>query len=73
MLGPDIQLLEIIARVQNLAVGLEAKPTNVVDNRIDIFGVFGDWVGVVEAEPTDAAERLGDSKVGTDRLRVSDM
>jgi hypothetical protein len=68
VLGPQVQLFEVVAGVEHLG-GLEAQPSDVVDDRVDVLGVFGDGVGVVEAQLADAAELARDAEVDADRLR----
>ena len=72
MLGPLVELLEVVAGVDRLA-RLEAQPANVVDDRVDVFGLLGDGVGVVEAQLAQPAELVGDAKVDADCLGVPDV
>ena len=72
VLGPQVQLLEVVAGVQGLA-GLEAQPAHVVRDGIHVLGLFGDRVGVVEAQLAHPTELLCDAEVDTDGLRMADV
>ena len=56
--GAVVQLLEIVGRVVEPIVPREAQPADVILNRVDVLDVFGDRVGVVEAEIAAAGEVL---------------
>jgi len=72
LLGPQIELFEVVAGVEQ-PVPLEAEPADIVLNRLDVFGLFGGRVRIVEPQIALAAELLGDAKVQADRLGVSDV
>ncbi len=50
-----------------------AEPAHVRLDRVDIFLLFLDRIGVVEAQVTAAAEFLRDAEIQADRLGVADM
>ena len=70
--GPLVELFEVVAGVDRLA-GFEAQPTHVVDDCVDVLGLLGHGVGVVEAQLADAAELFGDTEVDADGLGVADV
>src|SRR5881227_3717709 len=73
MLGPLIELLEIVRRVIEVPAPVEAEPAHVALDGVDVFLVLLGGVGVVEAQMTAAAEFLGDAEIEADRLGVADM
>src|SRR5262249_19518141 len=73
MLGPFVEPLEIIRRVVEMPVPIEAEPAHVALDRVDILLLFPGRVGVVEAQVTAAAELLRDAEVERDRLGVADV
>ncbi len=73
MLGPLVELLEVVGRVHGFAGRLEAEPGDI---RSDGFGVvFGlaGGVGVVETQPAGAAQFGGDPEVEAYGLGVADV
>lgn len=53
---------------------IEPQPSDVALNGLDIFKVFGGWIGVVESQMADAARGvIRDAEVQTNRFRVTDM
>ena len=52
---------------------IETQPSDVVLDRIDVFDVFLDRVGVVKAQVAVAAELERDPEVEADRLGVADV
>ena len=70
--GPFVQLLEVVARVDDL-VGLVAEPVEVGEDAFDEGGVLGVGVRVVEAEHARAAELACELEVEVDRLGVTDV
>ena len=52
---------------------VEAEPADVFLNRVDVFLLFLDRVGVVEAQVAAAAELLGDPEAERDRLGVAEV
>ncbi|MCY1225824.1 hypothetical protein D9M72_380320 [compost metagenome] len=81
-LGKGVELVEVVAGVVQVrlllavlacAVPGEAEPVHGVDDRIDVFGVFLDRVGVVEAQVAAAAVVARQPEVHADALGVADM
>ncbi len=73
LLGPLVELLEVVRRVV-LAVGpVVTEPPYVGLDRLDVLDVLGLGVGVVEAEVAGPAERLGEPEVQDDVRRVADV
>ena len=70
--GKVPELLEIVAGIVNICP-LETKPLNIVLDALDIFCIFLDRVGVVEAQVALTAIFLGQSEVDGDSFSVSDM
>ena len=52
---------------------VEPEPADVVFNRLDIFGIFGQRVRIVEAKVAPPAVILGQAEVEADRLGVPDV
>src|SRR5271169_2100785 len=52
---------------------IEAEPTHVGLDGVDIFLLFLDRIGVIEAQMALAAELLGNAEVETDRLGMADV
>ena len=73
MLGPCVELLEIVRRVVEVLAPIEAEPAHVALDGVDIFLLFLGRIGVVEAQVAVAAEFLGDAEIEADRLGVADM
>ena len=73
MLGPAVELLEIIRRVIEMRAPIEAEPAHVALDGVDIFLVFLGRVGVVEAQIAVAAELVGNAEIEANRLGVADM
>src|SRR5215468_10126164 len=68
MLGPFVEPLEIIRRVVEMPIPIEAEPAHVALDRVDIFLLFSGRVGVVETQMTAAAELLRNAEVERNRL-----
>ena len=73
LLGPLVQLLEIVRGVELAIVPTEAQPADVLFNGVDVLDVFLGGIRIVEAEVALAAELLGDAEVEADRFRVPDV
>ncbi len=73
MLGPVVELLEIIRGEIQMRPPVEAEPAHVGLDRIDVFLLLLDRIGVVEAEVAATAKALGDAEVQADRLGMADM
>lgn len=70
--GPSVQLIEVVARVQRF-IWFISQPTNVIDNRVNEFVVFGIGVCVVETKIAATVKLCGQPEVQGDRLGVSDV
>ena len=73
LLGPLIELLEIVGRVIEVLAPVEAEPADVALDLVDVLLRFLDRVRVVEAEIAVPAELLRDAEVDADRLGVADV
>ncbi len=73
MLGPVVELLEIIGRVIEVLAPVEAEPAHVGLDGVDVLLLLLGGVGVVEAQVATAAEFLRDAEIQADRLGVADM
>ena len=73
MLGPFVELLEIIRGVIEVLAPVEAEPAHVALDGVDIFLLFLGRIGVVEAQMAPAAEFLGNAEIQADRFGVADM
>ena len=67
-----VELLEIVRGVAQLAP-LEAQPADVAFDGLDVAGLFGLGVGVVEAQVAGAPVLGGDPEVEADGLGVADV
>jgi len=52
---------------------IEAEPTHIGLNRVDIFLLFLGRVGIVEAQVAATAEFLGHTEIEADRFRMANM
>ena len=73
LLGPLIELLEVIGRVIEVLAPVEAEPSDVALDLVDVLLRLLHRVRVVEAEIAVAAELLRDAEVDADRLGVADV
>ena len=73
VLGPFVELLEIVGGVVEVLAPVEAEPAHVGLDRVDIFLLLLGRVGVVEAQAAMPAEFLRDAEIQADRLGVADM
>ena len=73
MLGPLVELLEIVGRVIEVLAPVEAEPAHVALDGVDVFLLFLGRIGVVEAQVAAAAEFLRDAEIEADRLGVADV
>ncbi len=71
--GPVVQLLEVVAGIQRFPVDRVAEPGQVGDDAVDVTGVLGVGIGVVEPQIADTVELAGDAEVDGDRLGVADV
>ena len=58
VLGPLVELLEVVGRVVEVLAPVEAEPAHVALDRVDVLLLFLRRVGVVEAQVAAAAELL---------------
>ena len=49
------------------------EPLHIGDDGVDVFGVFLDGIGVVEAQIALAVVFAGDAEIQADRFRVADV
>ena len=73
MFGPGEQLVEIIRCEVLVLAPVEAEPTHIGLDGVDIFLFFLDRIGVVETQMTAAAELLRQAEVEANRLGMTDM
>ena len=73
VLGPGIELLEIVRRVVEMVAPIEAEPVDVLLDGVDELLLFLGRIGVVEAQVALAAELLRDAEIQAYRLGVADM
>ena len=73
MLGPVVELVEIVGRVIKVPAPVEAEPLHVARDRVDVLLLFLDRIGVVEAQVAAAPIFLRHAEIEGDRLGVSDM
>ena len=73
VLGPAVELLEIVGRVIEVLAPVEAQPAHVALDGVDVFLLLLGRVGVVEAQVAAAAELLRHAEVEADRLGVADV
>ena len=73
VLGPIVELLEIVRRVIKVLAPVKAEPAHVALDRVDIFLLLLGRIGVVKAQVAAAAEFLRDSEIEADRLGMADM
>ena len=73
LLGVLIALVEVVAAVEDAAVGVGTQPVQVLDDAVDILLTFTGGVGVVEAEVELAAVLVCDGPVDINRLGAADV
>ena len=73
VLGPVVELLEIVRGVIEVLAPVEAEPAHVALDGVDVFLLLLGRIGVVEAQMAAAAELLGDAEIEADRLGVADV
>ena len=72
--GESIELLEIIRCIEHLAVPIKSQPSDVFLDGLNILGVFGGGIRVVESQMADSSGGLvRDPKIKHDRLGVTDV
>jgi hypothetical protein len=73
VLGPGVELLEVVRGVVQVLAPVEAEPADVGLDGVDVGLLLLHRVGVVEAQVAAAAELLGHAEVKADRLGVADV
>jgi hypothetical protein len=73
VLGPIVELFEVVGGEVEVLAPVEAEPAHVLLDRLDVLVLFLGRVGVVEAQGAIAAELFGHTEVEADRLGVADM
>ena len=73
VLGPLVELLEIVGGVVEVLAPVEAEPAHVALDRVDVLLLLLGRIGVVEAQAAMAAELLRHAEIEADRLGVADM
>ena len=73
LLGPLVELLEVVAGVIEVRAPVEAEPADVARDRVDVLLAFLRGVGVVEAQVAAAAELPGHAEIDRDGLGVADV
>ena len=73
VLGPVVELLEIVRRMVEMLAPVEAEPAHVALDGVDVFLLLLHRIGVVEAQVAAAAEFLRHAEIQADRLGVADM
>jgi hypothetical protein len=71
--GKAVHLLEVVRCEIKMVILVKAEPLHIVLNRVDIFGVFFDRVGVVKAKVAAALILTGQAKIQTDGLGVANV
>ncbi len=73
VLGPGVELLEVVRGVVKVLAPVEAEPVHVALDGVDELLLLLGRIGVVEAQVAVAAELLGDAEIQADRLGVADV
>src|SRR5215470_6708708 len=73
MLGPFVELLEIIGCKIKMQAPVETEPVHIALNSVDELLLLFSRIGVIKAQVTAAAIFLRHTKIDPDRLRVSDV
>ena len=73
LLGILIALVEVVAAVEDAAVGVGTQPVQVFDDAVDILLAFAGGVGVVQTQIEFAAVLVRDGPVDIDRLGAADV
>ena len=71
--GEVIELLKVIGGVQLCPLPVKAQPADIFFLRIDVFHIFFDRVGVIEAQVGLAAKSLGGLKIDADGFGMTDV
>ena len=73
LLGPIVELVEIVGGVEQAVFPIEAQPADVLHDRVDVFDFLLRGVGVVEAEVAQPPVVPRDAEVQADRLGMADV
>ena len=73
VLGPRVELLEIVRCVVKVRSPVEAEPAYILLDRIDKLLLLFGRIGVIETQVTAAAEFLRDAEIEANRLGVTDV
>src|SRR5262245_34600176 len=73
VLGPGVELLEIIRGMIEVSSPVETEPAHIALDSVDILLLLFGRVGVVEAQMATTAEFLRHAEIETDRLGVADV
>jgi len=71
--GAGVELLEVVGRVAQPVAPVKAQPVHVLADRVRVFDIFLDRVGVVETQVARAAVLFGHAEVEADRLGMADV
>jgi hypothetical protein len=71
--GPVVELLEVVGGEVEVLAPVEAEPAHVLFDRLDVFQLLLDRVGVVKAQVAAAADLLGRAEVEADGLGMADV
>ena len=73
LLGPLVELLEVVGRVKQVLAPVEAEPADVPHDLVGVLLRLFHRVGVVEAQVAAAAEFLRDAEIDADGFGVADV
>lgn len=73
VLGPLVELLEIVRGVIEVLAPVEAEPAHIALDGVDVLLLLLRRIGVVEAQVAAAAELPGHSEIQADRLSMADV
>ena len=73
ILGPRIELLEIVRGVIEVLAPIKPQPAHIRFDGVDVFLLFLGGIGVVEAQMAAAAKLLRDAEIEANGLGVADM
>ena len=73
VLGPCVELLEVVRGEVGHGAPIEAEPAHVLLDRLDVGHLLLGRVGVVETQVAAPAEVLGDAEIEAERLGMADV
>ena len=73
LLGVLVALVEVVAAVEDAAVGVGTQPVQVLDDAVDVLLAFAGGIGVVQTQVELAAVLVGDGPVDVDGLGAADV